>query len=365
MYSRRVDKTERRFGALDHRDRRGAVQRHDRRGLHALEEIVESEDLRPVRVFRARRLTVQRRDRGLQREGTGAAAQSLLDERQGFGDLRVIPPATVLLFEHGELTGVVESRISSRIVQQHQCEECRRLRGPLGRHQLSHESREPDRLGAEIGPHQLLAARRRVALVEDQVDHRQHRLEPARHVAGVRHGVRNARVADLRLRAYEPLRHRGRRHQERARDLVRLEPAERPERERDLRLDRQRRVAAGEDQPEPIVRDLVRIELRRWLHVGGPRGSRELIDLLAEPHPASDPIDRFVPGRLDDPCAWELGDARDTPLVDGRRKRLLCRFFGDVEVRDQADQRGDDASPVIAVHGLDREVGLYGLSHER
>ena len=45
-------------------------------------------------------------------------------------------------------------------------------------------------------------------------------------------------------------------HEKRARDLVGLEAAERAQRQRDLGLERQRRVAAGEDQPQPIVGDL-------------------------------------------------------------------------------------------------------------
>ena len=72
----------------------------------------------------------------------------------------------------------------------------------------------------------------------------------------VGHHVRDARVANLPLRPHQPLRHRRRRDEERARDLVGVEPAERAERQRDLRVERQRRVAAGEDQAKAIVRDL-------------------------------------------------------------------------------------------------------------
>ena len=71
------------------------------------------------------------------------------------------------------------------------------------------------------------------------------------------HGVRNAGVADLALGAHQALGHRRRRHQKRARDLVGLQAAQRAQRQRDLRLERKRRMAAGEDQAQAIVGDLV------------------------------------------------------------------------------------------------------------
>ena len=76
-------------------------------------------------------------------------------------------------------------------------------------------------------------------------------------VSGTR--IRNAGVANLALGAHQPLRHRRRGHEKRARDLVRLEAAQRAQRQRDLRLERQRRVAAGEDQPQAIVGDFARV----------------------------------------------------------------------------------------------------------
>ena len=50
---------------------------------------------------------MQRRDGRLQREWPGPAAQRLLDERQRFGNLLLIPPPPILLVEHDEITGVV------------------------------------------------------------------------------------------------------------------------------------------------------------------------------------------------------------------------------------------------------------------
>jgi hypothetical protein len=55
------------------------------------------------------------------------------------------------------------------------------------------------------------------------------------------------------LRAHEPLRHRRLGDEERARDLGGAEAAERPQRKRDLRVARQRRMAAREDELEPLI----------------------------------------------------------------------------------------------------------------
>ena len=119
-----------------------------------------------------------------------------------------------------------------------------------------HQTTQTDRLGAEIGPDERFAAGGRVALVENQVDHRQHGVQPRGHVVRVGHGERNAGLADLALGTHEALGHRGGWHHKRARDLVRFKATQRAERERDLGFVGEGRVAAGEDQPQAIVGDL-------------------------------------------------------------------------------------------------------------
>jgi hypothetical protein len=64
---------------------------------------------------------------------------------------------------------------------------------------------------------------------------------------------RDAGGADLALGAYQALGHGRLGHQERARALVGAKPAQRPQHQRHLSLRRQRRVAAREDELEPLV----------------------------------------------------------------------------------------------------------------
>ena len=88
-------------------------------------------------------------------------------------------------------------------------------------HQLGERAPEPDRLGGEVSP----AA---VALVEDQVDDREHRGEAVGEQVRRRHAKRDPGVLDLALRADEPLGHGLLGDEEGAGDLVRRQAAERP-----------------------------------------------------------------------------------------------------------------------------------------
>ena len=120
----------------------------------------------------------------------------------------------------------------------------------LVRHQRREHRRETDRLHAQLAAH-----RRSVAGVEDEIDRREDGAQPIRKKVLRRHAQRDAGVADLPLRAHEPLRERRLRDEEAARDLRRREAADEAQRQRDLRLGGERRMAAREDQLEPFVGD--------------------------------------------------------------------------------------------------------------
>jgi hypothetical protein len=68
-----------------------------------------------------------------------------------------------------------------------------------------------------------------------------------------RHPERDARGLDLVLRPDQSLRHRRLGDEECPRDLVRRQPAERPQRQRDLGFGRKRGVTAGEQKLESLV----------------------------------------------------------------------------------------------------------------
>src|SRR5512132_2502211 len=101
---------------------------------------------------------------------------------------------------------------------------------------------------------------RRVALVEDQVNDGKHGRKAVREQMSRWHTEGDTGGLDLALRAYEPLVHRRLRDEEGAGDLLHAQPAERPQCERYLPIELERRMATRENQLEPLVRD------RRLVH---------------------------------------------------------------------------------------------------
>ena len=239
----------------------------------------------------------------------------------------------------------------------------RRLPRCLLRHQHPQQPPETDGFGAEIRPYERSASGRRIALVEHQIDHSQHCVQPLRHILGVGHRIRNARIANLPLRAHESLRHRRWGYQKRAGDLVGLEAAQRAERQRDLRVEGERRVAAREDQFKAIVGNLAGLILglldRILLAGQGVRGK-----FFLEPCFPPDPINSLVASRLDDPGAGKFRDTGDHPLIRSRRKGFLRRLFGHIEVAEESNQGGDDAAPIGTIDGVNSCLGVqeHGLS---
>ena len=104
--------------------------------------------------------------------------------------------------------------------------------------------------------------RRRVALVEDQVEHVQYGAHPLVPLGLRRHLERTACLLDAPLRPADPLRHGCLRHQERGRDLRSGETTDRPQRQCDLRRRRQRRMATEEQQSQGVVATTRVVDLR-------------------------------------------------------------------------------------------------------
>ena len=100
-------------------------------------------------------------------------------------------------------------------------------------------------------------------------------------------------------------------------------------------------MAAGEDEPEPVVLDVV------WL--GGFVGRRrELVGDVGqrrvEPRAPTNGIDRLEPAGGHEPCARIGGDTIPRPALHGRREGIVQRLLGEIEVAEEADQRREDAA---------------------
>jgi hypothetical protein len=204
------------------------------------------------------------------------------------------------------------------------------------RQQLGERASQPDGLGRE-----LVATA--VTLVEDQVNDGKNGVETLAEQVSRWHAKRDPRCFDLALGPHQPLRHRALRDEESPGDLVGGKPAEGAQRERDLRLDRERRVTAGEDELQALVRK------RRGVHRHLSLIARgEQAHLGREGPVAADAVGGPVPGRGHQPGARVAGQPVARPPVGGHRERVLGGFLGEVEVAEEADQSGQDAAPFLA-----------------
>jgi hypothetical protein len=236
---------------------------------------------------------------------------------------------------------VVHAGVAPGVAQQHQREQPACL--GLVRHQLEQHAAEADRLVAQLAPDQQVRTRREVALVEDQVERCQHRAQPVRQMVVLRNLVADARRLDLALGPHEPLLHRRLTREEGARHLRSGEPAQGSQGERDARLGGERGVAAGEEQPQPVVWD------RAHGLVGLLAAAQrlQLAQLLRVAPLAAQAVDRAVARGAHDPAAGIGRDSVARPALDRSGERLLHRLLGEVEVAEDPDQ-GCDRPPRLA-----------------
>ena len=272
-------------------------------------------------------------------------------------DLGAVPERAVLVLQQHHLPRLVQPRLAAGVLQQHQRQQRPRL-GVAGE-RLDQHPRQPDRLVGELGADQRVRPRGEVALVEDQVQRRQHRGQPLGQLLGRGHLVGDVGVADLRLGPDQPLRHRRLGGEEGAGDLGRGEAAERAQGQRDARLRPQRRVAAGEDQPQAVVGHL-RVLLALLDLLGGraraPRGPPAPPSSPGGPL-APQPVDRLVAGDAGDPGARVVGDAVVGPALERDHERLLHRLLGEVEVAEDPDQARDRPSRLVPEQAVDDLIG--------
>jgi hypothetical protein len=237
---------------VDHRERHRAIERDHGSRRDPFEDLVQRQDLRPVRLVGARRFVVHRGDRGLELVGTDRRrAEGAGDERYPLLDLSRVPEIASLFGERNE--GAIRVRPGSApgIGQQHEGEQA----GDLAFlwEQLVKHARQPDGLGREVGPLERRARARRVALVEDEVEHVQDHAEAVGPLRLRGRVESDAGAPDALLGAADALGHRGLGNQEGVRDLSRRQPADRTQRECELRRHGERGVAAEEQQRERVV----------------------------------------------------------------------------------------------------------------
>ncbi len=218
----------------------------------------------------------------------------------------------------------------------------------------------PDRLGGQVGADLDVRRRRQVPLVEHEVERREHTGQPGRQLVVGRHPIGDVGRLDLLLRPGEPLAHGRLVDEEGASDLGHREAAEQPERERHLGVTGQRRVAAGEDEPEPVVGDGAHgvgvdgFVVEGSEHGGGLRVSRVAGGLPAEP------VDGAVLRGRRQPRPGVGGQAGPRPSGHRLDERLLGDVLGQLDVPEPPHQPRDDPAVLLTEDPLDRGVGRGG-----
>ena len=210
----------------------------------------------PIGVGRGRRLGVDRGDRRLELIGPGPAAARTPDQAPaGPRRSRRVPASAVLVGQQHDLTARPRARARAASRAGASAPRARATSASSG---ISAASSLPSRSASahRARAQQVLAGGRGIALVEHQIDHRQY--GPSRSGSAESDGTSNAirGVADLALGADEPLGHRRLGDEERPADLGRGQARDRLERQRHPRVERERRMAAGEQHAQPLVADL-------------------------------------------------------------------------------------------------------------
>ena len=354
------DPVDHRQAALDvtgERDRDGTVEPDDRRRVELLERGVHVGDH-----ARLGSLGVAGGDRRLELVRAGAAKRrGALEDTEPFVDRRGVPERPVLVAEEHELPVRTDPRVAARVLEQEQREQAERL-GLVG-HQHAEELREPDRLGAQLAPDERVAGGRGVPLVEDEVEHAEHVREALGEQVVGRHAERNPRLANAALRADEPLGERPLGNEERAGDLGCREAGDLAQREGHSGVDRERRVAAREEQREALVRDRAHVGVLLGRNVLEPG---EQLGLACERPVAPDPVDGAVAGRRHDPGAGRARHAVARPALERLREGVLHRVLGEREITEDAGEDRDGTRPLLAKRRLERErhrstIGLISI----
>ena len=178
-------------------------------------------------------------------------------------DHGLIPRGAVLLVQTQEIAGVVGAGVQAGGVEQHEREQGVGAR-LLCSGMLCDQGDEPDGFLAKFLAHEALAHGGFVAFVEKQVERVQHAIEPGRKLGGIRHGKRQREFADALPGAHQALGDRCFAGEKGGGDFRGAEPAQRAQRERDLRFGGEFGMKADEHHPQRVVSEsLVRHVFRR------------------------------------------------------------------------------------------------------
>ncbi len=167
------------------------------------------------------------------------------------------------------------------------------------------------RLLTELWTYPVVAGRRRVALVEDQIEDGKHRGKARRALVPVRDLERHTLLGEHLLGANDALGNGRLRNEKGARDLLGGQAADQSQGKCDLRLGRQNWMAGGEHETKQIVADvfverLIGIRRRILLEL---EFVAERVMLAFGELVAAEAVDGAMFGGRHEPGTWIVGDA--------------------------------------------------------
>ena len=197
-------------------------------------------------------------------------------------------------------------------------------------------------------PRQRVARRGGVALVEHEIDHVQHRCRAAR---AARRATAPGRECARRGSCPWRARCAGRPSAGVVRNARAISSVVRPQTSRSVSATCASGASAGWQQvkieAQPVVLDALVV-----VRAGGVRSAWRR---AARPRPSSDasnrarrrmPIDRLEAAGRDEPGARIGRERRPAAIARGRGEGIVQRLLGEIEIAEQADERGEDAARV-------------------
>ena len=123
-------------------------------------------------------------------------------------------------------------------------------------------------------------------------------------------------------------------------------------------------MTAGEDQPQPVVLELLDI-MRGGVARFHVELTRDLGERRVETRAPADPVHGLESSGGNQPGARIRGHALFRPRLDRGSEGLVQRFLRELEIAQQPDQRCEHAPRFAAVDRLDRRADFALLGHRR
>jgi hypothetical protein len=121
-----------------------------------------------------------------------------------------------------------------------------------------------------------------------------------------------------------------------ARNLLSRQATDLTQRQRDAGIRRQSGMAAGEDQPQPVVLDALIVPSRGCTRVG-VESLGECRQRDVEPGTPAQGVDGFEAASRNEPGPRISRHTILSPLLQGCPKGIVQRILGEVEVAEQAN----------------------------